>query len=121
MLRRCREKFEKDRGAYLRAGPRGGLTPAETAPASVGAASSWTGWTCPMHPEVRRQSPGDCPSAEWRWNQPHRERRPMPTRSCRHEAAILGERRAHAVVTLAMAMMDGPWVPWVEAILWGSS
>ena len=25
-------------------------------------------YTCPMHPEVQQDHPGDCPSAAWRWN-----------------------------------------------------
>jgi len=48
---RCREKFLADPARYL--------SPAETAPppeAPPGAI-----WTCPMHPEIRRDGPGSCP------------------------------------------------------------
>ena len=47
----CREKFAADPGKYLQ--------PAETShdePAPRGAI-----WTCPMHPEIRRNAPGACP------------------------------------------------------------
>jgi heavy metal translocating P-type ATPase len=117
----CREKFEKDPGAYLSAGPRGGLTPAEPPPASVGAASSWTGWTCPMHPEVRRQSPGDCPICGMALE----PTAPAAASDANPELADMRRRfwvsaaLTIPVVTLAMAMVDGPWVPWVEAILSG--
>ncbi|MBD8898190.1 heavy metal translocating P-type ATPase [Rhodanobacter sp. DHG33] len=46
---RCREKFAADPVAYL-----GERKPASVAP--VGAI-----YTCPMHPEVQQQGPGDCP------------------------------------------------------------
>ncbi|WP_280546828.1 heavy metal translocating P-type ATPase [Halomonas sp. 11-S5] len=45
----CREKFEVDPEAYL------GDTPAAE-PAPPG-----TIYTCPMHPEIRQEGPGDCP------------------------------------------------------------
>ena len=46
---KCREKFEADPEAYL-----GDRPPAEPAPPG-------TIYTCPMHPEVRQEGPGDCP------------------------------------------------------------
>ncbi|HVC63603.1 MAG TPA: heavy metal translocating P-type ATPase [Acetobacteraceae bacterium] len=48
---RCREKFVAEPGTYL---PR-----AESAPAPV--ATPGATWTCPMHPEIRQDHPGNCP------------------------------------------------------------
>ncbi|MBU6403430.1 MAG: heavy metal translocating P-type ATPase [Proteobacteria bacterium] len=47
----CKEKFDADPAKYLR--PAAAAAPA-TAPAG-------TIWTCPMHPEIRRDHPGSCP------------------------------------------------------------
>ncbi|MDY7115337.1 heavy metal translocating P-type ATPase [Halomonas sp. SSL-5] len=47
---RCQQKFEGDPDAYLQ----GDDTPAEPAPPG-------TIYTCPMHPEIRQEGPGDCP------------------------------------------------------------
>jgi Cu+-exporting ATPase len=47
---RCLAKFEADPERYL--------NPVETAPPQVAAG---TIWTCPMHPEIRRDGPGQCP------------------------------------------------------------
>ena len=50
---RCREKFVADPAKYVEA-----QAPAlAAAPAAGGAAV----WTCPMHPEIRRDAPGACP------------------------------------------------------------
>ncbi|WP_420841569.1 heavy metal translocating P-type ATPase [Halomonas urmiana] len=46
---RCREKFEADPASYLDDKPA-----AEPAPPG-------TIYTCPMHPEIRQEGPGDCP------------------------------------------------------------
>ena len=46
---RCREKFEADPEQYLGERPE----PAAAIPGAI--------YTCPMHPEVRQQGPGDCP------------------------------------------------------------
>jgi Cu+-exporting ATPase len=45
----CQKKFESGPGKYLDA-------PAPPAPAMHG-----TQWTCPMHPEIVKDAPGDCP------------------------------------------------------------
>ncbi|MEI4472453.1 heavy metal translocating P-type ATPase [Frigidibacter sp. MR17.24] len=45
---RCQEKFEADPDAWL------GDRPAPEAPAGAQ-------WTCPMHPEIVQDGPGDCP------------------------------------------------------------
>ncbi|HXE27042.1 MAG TPA: heavy metal translocating P-type ATPase [Stellaceae bacterium] len=49
---RCREKFIADPAKYV--APK----PAEAPPAP---AAPGTIWTCPMHPEIRRDKPGACP------------------------------------------------------------
>src|SRR5438046_933200 len=46
----CAAKFAADPAAYLK--------PPETAAKS---AASGTIWTCPMHPQIRRDGPGTCP------------------------------------------------------------
>ncbi|MDN5865643.1 MAG: heavy metal translocating P-type ATPase [Gammaproteobacteria bacterium] len=46
----CREKFAADPNRYLDGNP---AAPRKAAPDSQ--------WTCPMHPEVVRDAPGDCP------------------------------------------------------------
>lgn len=57
---RCRGKFKADPDVYLNPPDR---DPAVTHPAmgSLPQAAEGTTWTCPMHPEVRRDGPGDCP------------------------------------------------------------
>ncbi|MET0556202.1 MAG: heavy metal translocating P-type ATPase [Vicinamibacteria bacterium] len=59
----CKARFAADPAAFpgVPAAPRGRgrplpMTPAPPAPAVAGAT-----WTCPMHPEVVRDGPGDCP------------------------------------------------------------
>ena len=47
---RCQQKFKRDPDAYLQCDD----TPAEPAPPG-------TIYTCPMHPEIRQEGPGDCP------------------------------------------------------------
>ena len=46
---RCREKFENDPTQYLDGSP----TEQKTLPGAL--------FTCPMHPEIQQQGPGDCP------------------------------------------------------------
>ena len=48
----CREKFEADPGRYLDAPPSGPPPPAP------GTANEWV---CPMHPQIVRPGPGECP------------------------------------------------------------
>src|SRR6185437_7850222 len=48
---KCREKFIADPAKYLASKPADAPPPA--APGTV--------WTCPMHPEIRRDRPGACP------------------------------------------------------------
>jgi P-type Cu+ transporter len=51
----CKARFEADPSAYTEPVPAPHAHPA-AAPAAPGAT-----WTCPMHPEVVRDGPGDCP------------------------------------------------------------
>ncbi|MCL6730236.1 heavy metal translocating P-type ATPase [Sphingomonas hankyongi] len=57
---RCREKFERDPDVYLNPPNR---DPAAMHPATgaLPEASAGTIWTCPMHPQIRRDRPGACP------------------------------------------------------------
>src|SRR6516165_124951 len=48
---RCREKFSADPARYVVSSPQG------RAPAAAGEVL----WTCPMHPQIVRKEPGNCP------------------------------------------------------------
>ncbi len=107
----CRTQFEQDPRAFLGAGPgRPGTT---AAPAD--------GWTCPMHPEIVRERPGDCPlcgmALEPRGPAAASEETPELADMTRRfwVCALL----AAPVVALAMGKVAGPWVPWLQAILAG--
>ena len=56
---RCRDRFEQDPGAFLAAKVRA-HPPAAVSPAAAAAPSAAI-FTCPMHPEIRKQGPGTCP------------------------------------------------------------
>ncbi len=62
---RCRDRFEADPARYLEpreavsgASSRPGRPSERTIPMQAGGA---TVWTCPMHPEIRREAAGPCP------------------------------------------------------------
>jgi Cu+-exporting ATPase len=57
---RCLEKFRADPDRYLNPPEH---DPAVTSPAmgALPEAGQGTVWTCPMHPEIRRDAPGQCP------------------------------------------------------------
>ena len=57
---RCREKFVAEPAKYLAPAKYLVPAPAPVAPGFVDPAT--TTYTCPMHPEVRQQGPGSCPS-----------------------------------------------------------
>jgi Cu+-exporting ATPase len=61
----CKARFEADPAAFpgMPAAPRGRgrALPMAATPAPAPAAPAGTTWTCPMHPEVVRDGPGDCP------------------------------------------------------------
>jgi Cu+-exporting ATPase len=54
----CLEKFKADPDRYLN--PSNG-DPAVSNPAALPEAAQATIWTCPMHPQIRRIGPGQCP------------------------------------------------------------
>src|SRR6186997_2332138 len=58
----CRTKFTEDPAAWLKSGPKGmgRSTPRPTPPPAAHSTAAQS-WTCPMHPEVVRDGPGDCP------------------------------------------------------------
>jgi Cu+-exporting ATPase len=57
----CRTKFAADPQAWLKSGPKVmGSVPSRPAPSDAPSHSAQR-WTCPMHPEVVRDGPGDCP------------------------------------------------------------
>ena len=117
----CRAKFEAAPRAYLDVAvdPSRGARPAHrSAPVSAQAEGDWT---CPMHPEIRRDRPGDCPICGMALEPVA----PAGASDANPELADMTRRfwvsaaLTLPVVALAMAMVDGPWVPWVEAILAG--
>ncbi len=59
----CQQKFAAAPEAYLgKAGDHAGHGhPPAAAPAPVAAAPAGAKWTCPMHPEIIKDGPGDCP------------------------------------------------------------
>ncbi len=116
----CRTKFESQPQAYLGQSldpGRRGAQPARVTTVSESA----EGWTCPMHPEVRSEHPGDCPICGMALE----PRTPTAASDGNRELADMTRRfwvsaaLTVPVVALAMAMIEGPWVPWVEAILAG--
>ena len=58
----CRAKFAEDPEMWVKSGPRGmGRSTPRSAPPPAAHPTSSQSWTCPMHPEVMRDGPGDCP------------------------------------------------------------
>jgi Cu+-exporting ATPase len=55
---RCRERFAADPQRYLNPPGQGLASPAVDSRSEPG---DGTIWTCPMHPEIRRDRPGSCP------------------------------------------------------------
>ena len=112
----CRAKFEANPRSVL---ARGATPMAAPAPASS--------WTCPMHPEVRRDGPGDCPlcgmalepAAATATAAPNPELAVMTRRLWVSAALTI------PVVVLGMAHLAAGWAPWVAlalaavVVLWG--
>ena len=66
----CKEKFDKDPGAYAKEKPSEGKKQAPGScptcskpliPDELHTHSAKAEWTCPMHPEIVRDAPGACP------------------------------------------------------------
>ena len=58
----CRTKFAADPDAWLKSGPGGmGRSTPRPTPQSAATPTAAQTWTCPMHPEVVRDGPGECP------------------------------------------------------------
>jgi P-type Cu+ transporter len=60
----CQKKFDADPAKYLAAEPfdPAALDPRrKTAPPAATAVPAGAKWTCPMHPEIVKDGPGDCP------------------------------------------------------------
>jgi Cu+-exporting ATPase len=96
---RCREKFVAEPGKYL------APEPAPAAPVVAG-----TIYTCPMHPEIRRDQPGHCPICGMALEPL------LPTESADNPELADFSRRFWwtlplSLVVLALAML-GPKLPW---------
>jgi Cu+-exporting ATPase len=115
---KCREKFiaapAKFLGgpahpAPLPAGEREGRTKGKAAP--VG-----TVWTCPMHPEIRRDAPGACPICGMALEPLH----PAPSDAPNPELADMSRRfwlgLALTIPVFALAML-GERLPWLQLLL----
>ncbi len=58
----CKTKFDADPAAYLKpAFDPAALDPRRKPQAATATAPAGSKWTCPMHPEILRDGPGDCP------------------------------------------------------------
>ncbi len=111
----CRAKFVADPGRYLDGAP-----PAapKAAPRSV--------WTCPMHPEVRRNGPGTCPICGMALEpeEPSLDDAPNPelvdfTRRVWVAGALTVPLLAVSMVAeaLGIALVPAAWNAWVQLLL----
>ncbi|PZU11513.1 heavy metal translocating P-type ATPase [Sphingomonas sp.] len=57
----CRAKFIADPGKFTGGVKHGGAPASPHPPAPSSRLASGSVWTCPMHPEIRRDGPGTCP------------------------------------------------------------
>jgi P-type Cu+ transporter len=118
----CRAKFEKDPQAYL--------SPQKPAPAphpqAVAKPSSGAVWTCPMHPEVRRDGPGQCPLCGMALEplEPASGEQPNPELADMSRRFWIGAALSAPLMVLGMLPLGGagPWVALALAspvVLWG--
>lgn len=112
----CRAKFVADPGRYLGDGP-----PVVAAAAAAGAV-----WTCPMHPEIRRDGPGTCPICGMALEpeEPSLDDAPNPelvdfTRRVWVAGALTIPLLAVSMVAemLGVALVPAAWNPWVQLLL----
>jgi Cu+-exporting ATPase len=116
----CKKKFAADPDRYLRPA----TDPASSSVAASPAAVSGTIYTCPMHPEVRQDHPGNCPKCGMTL-EPER-----PTLDDAENPELSDFRRRFAwtlpltviVAALAMAGDRIAWIPptslsWIELVL----
>jgi len=132
----CRDRFEAEPARYARTEPDGaihehGVAPkSETPPA---APKEKVEWTCPMHPQIIRDAPGNCPICGMAL-EPR-----TATGDGEENPELSGMRRrlwvctALSVPLVAIAMREflpsmghaGPWIVWLElglatpVVLWG--
>src|SRR5262249_46834087 len=115
----CRTRFEADPRAFLKGDASRAHAPAAQTAAAPAAQASDAGWTCPMHPEVVSDKPGDCPlcgmALEPRVPSAAPAANTLPADMTRR--FWISATLSLPVVMLSMAKIDGPWVPWLEAIL----
>jgi Cu+-exporting ATPase len=116
----CRAKFEKDPRAYL--------SPSRPAPAAHAASKPAAGgvWTCPMHPEVRRDGPGSCPLCGMALEpvEPVAGAQPNPELADMSRRFWVGAALSAPLMLLGMLPLGaaGPWVALALAtpvVLWG--
>jgi Cu+-exporting ATPase len=113
----CRRQFEAEPRKFLNADVTRRAMPAAVAPAAHPASAA--AWTCPMHPGVVSDKPGACPICGMALEPraPSAASEPNPELADMTRRFWVSVALSVPVVTLAMAMVAGPWVPWVEAIL----
>ncbi|MBY0251850.1 MAG: heavy metal translocating P-type ATPase, partial [Methylobacterium organophilum] len=111
----CRAKFVADPERYL------GDAPRAAPQASPGAM-----WTCPMHPEIRREGPGTCPICGMALEpeEPSLDDAPNPelvdfTRRVWVAGALTVPLLAVSMVAemLGVALVPAAWNPWVQLLL----
>jgi Cu+-exporting ATPase len=132
----CRDRFEAEPARYARTEPdraipeHGVALTSETPPA---AAREKVEWTCPMHPQIVRDAPGNCPicgmALEPRTATGSEEENPELS-GMRHRFWVC---TVLSVPLVAIAMREflpsighaGPWIVWLElalatpVVLWG--
>jgi len=105
---KCREKFLADPEKYL--------APAPSAPPAAAPAPAGTIWTCPMHPEIRRDAPGPCPICGMALEPLH----PEPASAPNPELADMTRRFWIGLVfavPVAVLAMAGEYLPVVQLVL----
>jgi Cu+-exporting ATPase len=130
---RCLEKFKADSDRYLNPPA---MDPAVQTPAmgALPEAAEGTIWTCPMHPEIRRTGPGQCPICGMALEplEPTLDEGPNPELVDMNRRFWIGAALSIPLVALAMATELFGWEPlpmrtlmWLQlalatpVVLWG--